>query len=102
MPKKLDTNGGITRVDENKDPSLNTGSPAAEASKEIKNDDFSSLSPTIESEVGQKPLSPYPNVRHILYLCVCVLSNLRTEYWSLFVQYPDLKPPSSPSPSKPT
>ncbi|XP_057782874.1 rhodanese-like domain-containing protein 4A, chloroplastic [Salvia miltiorrhiza] len=72
-PKKLDTNGGIARVDETKDSLLNTASPASE---EIKNTDFSSLSSSNKSEGGQKPLSPYPN-------------------------YPDLKPPSSPSPTKP-
>lgn len=76
VPKQLDTNGGISREDENKDPSFNTSSSTADPSKEIKNDDFSSVSPTITSKGGQRPQSPYPN-------------------------YPDFKPPSSPTPSKP-
>ncbi|XP_041989417.1 rhodanese-like domain-containing protein 4A, chloroplastic [Salvia splendens] len=68
VPKKQDTNGDIPRVKEN------TDSPA---SKEIKNEDVSSVSPSVRSEGSpSKPLSPYPN-------------------------YPDLKPPSSPTPSKP-
>ncbi|KAH6828343.1 Rhodanese/Cell cycle control phosphatase superfamily protein [Perilla frutescens var. hirtella] len=58
VPKQLDTNGGISR-DENKDLSLNTGSPAADTGKIIKND---SVSPITKSKGVQKPQSPYPNV----------------------------------------
>ncbi|KAL1558716.1 rhodanese-like domain-containing protein 4A, chloroplastic [Salvia divinorum] len=68
LPKKQDKYGDITRVKEN------TDSPA---SKEIENEDVSSISPSARCEGSpSKPLSPYPN-------------------------YPDLKPPSSPTPSKP-
>ncbi|KAL8549152.1 hypothetical protein ACS0TY_008131 [Phlomoides rotata] len=62
-PNQLDTNGGITRQTD--DVSSNTGNTTPNI---LKNDDFSSNSPS--------PLSPYPN-------------------------YPDFKPPSSPTPSKP-
>ncbi|KAL0389217.1 UNVERIFIED_CONTAM: Rhodanese-like domain-containing protein 4A, chloroplastic [Sesamum calycinum] len=77
MPKQLDTNGGIKRQDGNNDDlSSNAGSSSNNTHKEIKNDDFGSISPTVQSKGGQRPLSPYPN-------------------------YPDFKPPSSPTPSKP-
>ncbi|KAL0435212.1 UNVERIFIED_CONTAM: Rhodanese-like domain-containing protein 4A, chloroplastic [Sesamum radiatum] len=63
MPKHLDTNGGIKRQDGNNDDlSSNTGSRSNNTPKEIKNDDFSSISPTVQSKGGQRPLSPYPNV----------------------------------------
>ncbi|KAL0370940.1 UNVERIFIED_CONTAM: Rhodanese-like domain-containing protein 4A, chloroplastic [Sesamum angustifolium] len=77
MPKQLDTNGGIKRQDGNNDDlSSNAGSSSNNTHNEIKNDDFGSISPTVQSKGGQRPLSPYPN-------------------------YPDFKPPSSPTPSKP-
>ncbi|KAI3450144.1 hypothetical protein Pfo_006809 [Paulownia fortunei] len=76
-PKQCDTNGGIRRQDGNNDDlSSNTGSSANNTHKEINNEDFSSISPSVQSKGSQRPLSPYPN-------------------------YPDFKPPSSPTPSKP-
>ncbi|KAK4419740.1 Rhodanese-like domain-containing protein 4A, chloroplastic [Sesamum alatum] len=78
MPKQLDTNGGIKQQDGNNDElSSNTGPSPNNTPKEIKNEDFSSISPTVQSKGGQRPQSPYPN-------------------------YPDFKPPSSPTPSKPS
>ncbi|KAK6163937.1 hypothetical protein DH2020_000801 [Rehmannia glutinosa] len=65
MSKQLDTNGGITRQDGNNDElSLNTGSTADNTGKEINNEDFSPSSSTVQSKVGQRPLSPYSNVRN--------------------------------------
>lgn len=65
MPKQLDTNGGITRQDGNNDDfSSNTGSAADNTRKDINNEDFRSISPTVKSKGGQRPLSPYPNVRN--------------------------------------
>ncbi|KAG8388834.1 hypothetical protein BUALT_Bualt02G0166200 [Buddleja alternifolia] len=77
MSKQVDTNGGILVEDRNNNESpSNTSSTANSGSEVIKNEDLSSISPTVQSKAGQRPLSPYPN-------------------------YPDLKPPSSPTPSKP-
>ncbi|PIN17481.1 hypothetical protein CDL12_09859 [Handroanthus impetiginosus] len=77
MQKQLDTNGGIRHQNGNNDDlSSNTGSGATIKAKEIENEDSRSINPTIQSKGGQRPLSPYPN-------------------------YPDFKPPSSPTPSKP-
>ncbi|KAL3850484.1 hypothetical protein ACJIZ3_012366 [Penstemon smallii] len=79
VSKQVDTNGGIQRQDININDeysSSNTSSIAKKSSKEVQNGDFSSISPTIRSNGDARPLSPYPN-------------------------YPDYKPPSSPTPSKP-
>ncbi|KAL7152096.1 hypothetical protein ABFS83_04G074900 [Erythranthe nasuta] len=78
-PKQLDSNGGITQKVANNDglPSKTDRPTTNNTTKEIiNNEDFSSISPTIQSKGGQRPQSPYPN-------------------------YPNLKPPSSPTPSKP-
>ncbi|KAK4381849.1 hypothetical protein Sango_2928100 [Sesamum angolense] len=70
MPKQLDTNGGIKRQDGNNDDlSSNAGSSSNNTHKEIKNDDFSSISPTVQSKGGQRPLSPYPNELLLDSLC---------------------------------
>ncbi|GER55004.1 thiosulfate sulfurtransferase GlpE [Striga asiatica] len=74
--KKLDTNGGITQQDGNNDAfSVNKVPNAENTVNEIESEDISLSSP-VQSNLGQRPLSPYPN-------------------------YPDFRPPSSPTPSKP-
>ncbi|KAL3621874.1 hypothetical protein CASFOL_034070 [Castilleja foliolosa] len=77
-PKQLNTNGGIAQQNENNNDalSINTGSYSPDNNTKNNKDLISTNPPTVQSKVGQRPLSPYPN-------------------------YPDFRPPSSPTPSKP-
>lgn len=63
MPKELDSNGGLWQQGGDNDSlSSSTGSGANNTSKEIKTEEFSSTTPTIQSKGSKRPLSPYPNV----------------------------------------
>lgn len=74
---QLETNGGILREDKNNGDSDSVAPSGVKNSiKVIDNQDFGSSSPGIESKGRSRPSSPYPN-------------------------YPELKPPSSPTPSRP-
>ncbi|CAA0833544.1 Rhodanese-like domain-containing protein 4A-chloroplastic [Striga hermonthica] len=78
--KKLDTNGGMTTQQDGNDDafSINKVLDAENTVNvnETESEDVTLSSPSVESNIGQRPLSPYPN-------------------------YPDFRPPSSPTPSKP-
>ncbi|KAL2470797.1 Rhodanese-like domain-containing protein 4A [Abeliophyllum distichum] len=76
LSKELNTNGGVQRQDNNDDDFSSATSFSNSKKENNNNRDVSSINPTSQSKGVPRPSSPYPN-------------------------YPDLKPPSSPTPSKP-
>ncbi|XP_073036825.1 rhodanese-like domain-containing protein 4A, chloroplastic [Primulina eburnea] len=77
LSNQLETNQGILRQDKNiSDLTSIAPSSVKNSSKKIDDKDFGSTSPAMQSKGRSRPSSPYPN-------------------------YPELKPPSSPTPSRP-